>query len=74
MDESEFSWISNAAFSPNGKYFIASKTDGTIQLYDLGTAKCVKTYTGHANRLHGLVGQIYPAGNKVVFPTRQLFL
>jgi COMPASS component SWD3 len=37
-------------FTPNSKFVLVSTQDSTIRLWNYQTSRCVKTYTGHANR------------------------
>jgi len=55
---------SHVKFSPNGKYILASTFDDTIRLWNYHTARCLKTYTGHTNRVYCVFSCFSVTGGK----------
>ena len=39
-------------FTPNSRFILVSTQDSTVRLWNTQTSRCVKTYTGHANRTY----------------------
>jgi len=56
--------VSHVKFSPNGKYILASTQDDTIRLWNYHTARCLKTYTGHVNKLYSIFSCFSVTGGK----------
>jgi WD40 repeat protein len=50
--------------SPDGRTLASAGIDRTIKLWDLATARLVRTLTGHANRVHSLA--FHPKGKALV--------
>jgi WD40 repeat protein len=52
--------VNAVAVSPDGKTLASAGADHTIKLWDLATAKVVRTLTGHANQVHSVA--FHPGG------------
>lgn len=57
---------SHIKFTPNSRFILASTQDSTIRLWNTQTSRCVKTYTGHANRTYCLFTDFAPGAKYIV--------
>jgi WD40 repeat protein len=52
--------VTCVAFAPDGKSAVLGNAEGTLQLFNLGDGKIVRTFTGHTGPITGIV--FHPSG------------
>ena len=64
IQKGHLKYVTCASFSPNGKYVVTGSYDNTIKIWDLESAKEIRSYNRHTERIKSIV--FSSDGNKIL--------
>ncbi len=64
IQKGHLKYVTCAAFSPNSKFIVTGSYDNTIKLWDLESAKEIRSFNQHTDRIKSIV--FSPDGNKIL--------